>query len=211
MKRAEVSIIQSGRLSRDADGAVLDAHSTVTLIRTRRQLILVDTGAPEDGPHLVEALRSENISPSQITLVINSHGHRDHVGGNDLFPAARFVAHAAEPQITRIFPAGAPFTLVRAPRRVDHGVMVLPTPGHSPGSLSVVVSDPLCRFEGGGGTVVIAGDAIPLRANYLMGVPPALHWDIEASRKSMAAITSLADWVIPGHDHPFRVQRNNSV
>ena len=46
---------------------------------------------------------------------------------------------------------------------------------------------------------------MPTEANYLKGVPPAISYDTNVSLQSMARITDLADWVIPGHDKPFRV------
>jgi len=47
---------------------------------------------------------------------------------------------------------------------------------------------------------------VPTEANYLKGVPPAISYDSSVSLQSMIMITDMADWVIPGHDKPFRVR-----
>ena len=58
-----------------------------------------DTGAggldPETG-RLLRNLHAEGISPADIDMVILTHGHPDHIGGNTIegksaFPCARFV------------------------------------------------------------------------------------------------------------------------
>ncbi len=54
-------------------------------------------------------------------------------------------------------------------------------------------------------TVIIAGDALPTRANYVKWVPPAIHFNRAVSLQSMSKIVEIADWVIPGHDEPFKV------
>ena len=70
------------------------------LVETGGQRILVDTGggsfAPTDG-RLHDNLRAEGVALESIDVVILTHAHADHVGGNldaaqrPAFPEARFV------------------------------------------------------------------------------------------------------------------------
>jgi glyoxylase-like metal-dependent hydrolase (beta-lactamase superfamily II) len=205
MKVPMIHILQEGWLKRAEDGTILNAHSTVTLIRSQRELILVDSGAPGAAPKICSAMNSLGIAPDEITLVINTHGHADHVGANRLFTRARFLAHTAETDMVAKFPDGAKYYLVSAAQKIDSWVEIFETPGHTPGSLSVLVKKASAPFGARNEAVVIAGDALPLMANYLKNVPPTLHWDAGISRQSIARVLTLADWVIPGHDHPFRV------
>ncbi len=64
------------------------------LVRAGGKTILVETGAGDkwdekrrdiyalDGPHLTERLRDYGVHPHEIDIVINTHLHFDHCGGN---------------------------------------------------------------------------------------------------------------------------------
>ena len=55
------------------------------LVDTGGDLVLVDTGADGLGPNtgrLVENLHAVGITPGDISTVIMTHGHPDHIGGN---------------------------------------------------------------------------------------------------------------------------------
>ena len=61
------------------------------------QALLVDTKLATFGPSLARQARSR---APQLAMVINTHHHADHSGGNFAFEAPRLVAHAkAEPRI----------------------------------------------------------------------------------------------------------------
>lgn len=44
--------------------------------------VLVDTGFGSDAPELVPWLRAHGVAPEALALVVNTHFHSDHVGGN---------------------------------------------------------------------------------------------------------------------------------
>jgi glyoxylase-like metal-dependent hydrolase (beta-lactamase superfamily II) len=55
------------------------------VIHTGQQRVLVDTGADGLAPttgKLIENLEAEGIAPEDIDVVILTHGHPDHIGGN---------------------------------------------------------------------------------------------------------------------------------
>lgn len=89
------------------------------LIKTREDLVLVDTGigtlippkftqyyAIDRKPDLIESLKDLGIAPDEITFVINTHLHFDHCGGNThknaagdiipTFPNATYVIQKGE-------------------------------------------------------------------------------------------------------------------
>ena len=47
--------------------------------------ILVDTGAGENKDYLFAKLRENGVEPEDIELVVNTHCHFDHIGGNHFF------------------------------------------------------------------------------------------------------------------------------
>jgi N-acyl homoserine lactone hydrolase len=187
-----VRVLRKGHLVREG-GTVVDASSTVTLVESGSKVILVDTGSVTELDGLGSALREASLRPDRIDAVLNTHLHMDHCGGNDLFTGAVFMAHALERP-----PAGT--VKVAEGDVLAEGVSVMETPGHTEGCVTVLVQAEL-RYA-------VCGDAIPTKANYDAGTPPALHVDRRLAIQSMNRILSWADVVVPGHDAPFEVARN---
>ena len=42
--------------------------------------VLVDTGAPGDLKRILAALRAQAVEPTQLALIVLTHGHSDHAG-----------------------------------------------------------------------------------------------------------------------------------
>lgn len=93
--------------------AVLDAagydrgnvirQDTFVLVQTGSQVVLIDTGIGAGlGGALVSNLKGAGIEPGDIDVVITTHGHPDHIGGNvdetgaPTFPNARYVMSEKE-------------------------------------------------------------------------------------------------------------------
>ena len=55
--------------------------------------ILVDTGAGLNKDYLFSKLRENNVEPTDIELIVNTHCHFDHIGGNHFFPDAKVAIH----------------------------------------------------------------------------------------------------------------------
>ncbi len=75
------------------------------LIHTGQQRVLVDTGAGNLAPttgHLMAQLHTLGVAAEDIDVVILTHGHPDHIGGNldgagkPAFPKARYVMARTE-------------------------------------------------------------------------------------------------------------------
>ena len=88
------------------DPSQLVAQKTSVVIDTGSEMVLVDTGSGAGGGPgaglLIDNLRREGIQPDDITVVVNTHGHADHIGGNvtaggnALFSNARYVSSQEE-------------------------------------------------------------------------------------------------------------------
>lgn len=76
------------------------SQNTLAVIDTGNERVLVDTGS--GSGLLMENLRREGIEPGDIDVVILTHAHGDHVGGNvdadgnPAFPNARYVMSKEE-------------------------------------------------------------------------------------------------------------------
>jgi metallo-beta-lactamase class B len=127
------------------------------LVVTPQGDVLIDTG-PQDAAPLI-ARNIETLGPklNQVTWILTSHEHRDHVGGLaelKRLTGARIAAREgvrqtletgildpADPQYTPkpSYPGARVDRVLRDGERIDMGPIVLTahaTPGHSPGSTS---------------------------------------------------------------------------
>jgi N-acyl homoserine lactone hydrolase len=185
-----VFLLKSGSIERDQAGNILDARSSVTLIKTERGWIIVDTGQVGDEEEILKALADLGLEKSDIDIIVNTHSHPDHCANNRLFSRAK-----------TIYPKDGEL--------IAPGVRALVTPGHSPDSISVVVDATIQQGDEMAPTsrrVVIAGDALPTLGNFQKRVPPAVHYDRALAVASMNKIIEMADIVIPGHDRPFSLR-----
>src|SRR5499426_194840 len=59
---------------------------------TEKGVVVVDTKYANNGPGILEKIKS--VTPKPVIMVINTHTHGDHVGGNGAFTGAvQFIAH----------------------------------------------------------------------------------------------------------------------
>jgi len=122
--------------------------------------ILVDTGVGADHPaiealyqprvySLDDALEGHGAAISDITAVVNTHLHYDHCGNNNRFPGVPIYVQRAEYEAAQQplytipewveFP-GATYELLDGEFEVAPGVRLMPTPGHTPGHQSIIVT-----------------------------------------------------------------------
>ena len=191
MAENEVIQLVEGVIRRE-EGVVLEAHSSVTLVLCGDRRIIIDTSTPWRRKAVLSGLKERGISPKDIDTVVLSHLHGDHTSNNELFPNARLMAHVDELPPRGIDP-------VLEDMEICEGVRLIHTPGHTRGSMSVLVQAER-RY-------VAAGDALPTKDNYDKWVPPSLNYYPELALRSMRRIVNMADVVIPGHDAAFEVNR----
>lgn len=167
---------------------------------------------------ITEALARIGVQPEDIDIVIFTHLHWDHCANMKAFVNARFIVHQVEldfalnplPPYYRSYEAtalgivppfaGVEFDVVNGEEEVLPGIVVFPTPGHSPGHQSVAV-------ETAEGTYVIAGDAVFVYENLegdldrqLPYIPIGRFVNFFDMWRSIEAIDQRADFVLPGHD-----------
>ncbi|XP_026677484.1 metallo-beta-lactamase domain-containing protein 1-like [Diaphorina citri] len=131
----EVHVLYEG-YSKILDSGGMSANCTCTLITGGQHKIIVDTMTAWDGDRIVEALARHKVSCSEITYVICTHGHSDHIGNNNLFRSAKHIVGYSisekdfyhDPQ----FESGEDYI-------IDDFIKVTPTPGHTLTDVSVLV------------------------------------------------------------------------
>jgi glyoxylase-like metal-dependent hydrolase (beta-lactamase superfamily II) len=213
---------------------ILMAMNTL-LIRTAGKWILIETGAGdkwdakreaiysfEGSPRLPEKLIARGIPPEKIDIVINTHLHFDHCGGNTrmvngkavpVFPNARYVVQRGELEHAKApterdrasyFPdnflpmeESEQWWLLDGDAEVVPGVELIRTPGHN--------RDMMCvRLTGGGKTVFFLADFIPTAAH--LPYPWIMAYDLYPlttleNKKKLIPQAAREGWlVIFGHD-----------
>ncbi|MEM5582623.1 MBL fold metallo-hydrolase [Roseibium sp. AS2] len=164
---------------------MLTPDCNVTLLRTGDRVVLFDVGAganfqPSAG-ELPAKLEDTGIDPSEITDVVLTHAHPDHLWGilddfdDPFYPEASIWVPqgewdywradgtlAATPEERKSFVVGAQsrfeaiedqVSMIRPGQEVLPGVEAVDTAGHTPGHMSYVI-------HGGSESVMVIGDAI---------------------------------------------------
>jgi glyoxylase-like metal-dependent hydrolase (beta-lactamase superfamily II) len=171
--------------------------------------LLWDTGhamtAPNVAPKvsIVDQLAKLGVKPEQIKYVGISHYHADHTGQVASFPGATLLIGAREwDAITAPKPAQGvnykPFEhwakgegkleALALDKDVfeDGSVIVLRTPGHTPGHQSLLVKLPQM------GAVIMVGDAVHFRENWDSDGVPAFNYDRAQTIASLERLKKLA-------------------
>jgi glyoxylase-like metal-dependent hydrolase (beta-lactamase superfamily II) len=184
------------------------------LVEHASGLVLIDSGAGNkeeakfkdiygienegtDGRTLLEdGLREIGARPEDVAIVINTHLHFDHAGGNTYrdesgtikpsFPNARYfvkrgeydyATHTNERTSASYFErnfmpvvATGKFEFVSREREIVKGIRVVPTPGHTPFHQSILI-------DSGGDRAFFLGDLIPTHAH--LPLPWIMGYDVE--------------------------------
>jgi glyoxylase-like metal-dependent hydrolase (beta-lactamase superfamily II) len=217
----------------------------VMLVEHASGLVLVDTGAgskENDKFHeiygvenagsggltlLEDGLKALGVQPADVSLVINTHLHFDHAGGNTVrsadgeirpaFPNARYLVQRREFEFATnlnertvasyythnympISDAGL-FDFVAGEVEVLDGVTVIPTPGHVPGHQSVLVTS-------GGESALFLGDVAPTATH--LPLPWIMGYDVEPlvtleSKRRILGRALEEQWLVV-FEHDWRVE-----
>ncbi|MBD3229190.1 MAG: MBL fold metallo-hydrolase [Candidatus Lokiarchaeota archaeon] len=190
-----IKILRPGYLIRSINGVILDARSTIILVQTKTSNILIDTSAKKDAKILLDALRRKKLTFNDIDIIINTHGHMDHIGNIELFKTAKIYSHYLNKFVK------SAIKIRKFPFKINDGIKLIETPGHSFDSISVILK--------WNKVYVASGDCIPLKSNLINWIPPIMNIDPVRAIQSMKKITKIADVIIPGHDKPFKINKED--
>lgn len=140
--------------------------------------LLFDTGL---GPHndIIDSmyeLRRASLPVRRADLVVNCHLHFDHCGGNQFVVDATIIAQRVELELAREpmytvpewvdFP-GARWQVIDGEHSITDDIRIVPTPGHTDGHQSVLLSGP-------DGLVVLAGQVAQTAAEFETSGEPSV-------------------------------------
>jgi N-acyl homoserine lactone hydrolase len=179
------------------------------LVKHGDDYLLWDSGHAMTTPNfapkvsLVDLLAQLDLKPDQIKYVGISHYHADHTGQVGSFPKATLLIGKREWEaITAPTPAEGvnykPFeNWIKGEGKVealaldkdvfgDGSVIVLRTPGHTPGHQSLLVKLPQT------GNVILSGDAVHFRENYDSDGVPGFNYDRAETVASIERLKKIA-------------------
>lgn len=211
------------------------------LVRANGQNILVDTGIGNKGdakfcdmfavdrtPSIEQSLKAHHLTPGDIQIVINTHLHLDHAGGNTrmepdrrifpTFPNARYYIQRSEWESAThpnertkgsyrqedfmILEEMGLIEFLEGDTNILEGIGVIETPGHTSHHQSALI-------ESDGKKALFLGDLIPTTAHipypYIMGYD-LFPLTTLATKKKILARTYEEHWLlIFQHDPKVRM------
>lgn len=207
-----------------APGKKLERFVYAYIVAGGSHICLVDSGVAGSAPLIIDALEDLGRKPGDVTLLLLTHAHPDHIGGARAIKKECNCQVAAHPQARRWVedteqqfrdrPVPGFHSLVEGPVAVDRllsdreildlgclSLEVIATPGHSRCSISL-----FCREDG----VLFTGDAIP-QANDL-----PIYEDMVVGVASIRKLRNipgikqlLSSWRDPDPDaDPYRLMDN---
>jgi glyoxylase-like metal-dependent hydrolase (beta-lactamase superfamily II) len=203
----DIALTDMGRFSPgySGPGALSD---TCYLIKHAQGWLLWDTGMPDAVASMPEGQKSNagvwtvkktlasqlaeiGVKPSDINYLALSHSHGDHVGNVKLFAQSTLLVQKAEyewpsPLGVGRFKPEHPATKLEGDHDVfgDGSIVIVATPGHTPGHQSLLVRLPKT------GPVLLTGDAVHFKDNWDNRRVPAQNTDKD---KTLASLQRLAD------------------
>ncbi|MFC4408881.1 MBL fold metallo-hydrolase [Chungangia koreensis] len=108
---------------------------------------LIDCGKKEHAQLLVDALQSLSKTPDDVTVIIATHGHEDHVQGIDLFAKAVKYIHIREEGAIEVSNSDR-FTTVKDDSGIIGDFTYALVGTHSPGSMVVYHRPTKILFSG---------------------------------------------------------------
>ncbi len=167
---------------------------------------------------LEDGLAQIGVAANDVVLMIDTHLHFDHAGGNTYvdgegqirltFPRARYVVQRAEylyatnanertaasyfaHNYAPVMDAGR-LELVQGEVEIIPGITLMPTPGHTPGHQSV-------RLDSGGETALFLADLVPTAAH--LPLPWIMGYDVEPlvtleTKRRILKSAAEQDWLV---------------
>jgi glyoxylase-like metal-dependent hydrolase (beta-lactamase superfamily II) len=174
-----------------SEDGILELSLGGFLVRTADRLVLVDAGVGRfdngvfAGGRLMESLSALGVAPTDVTDVVFTHLHFDHVGwatqqGDIVFPRATYRCHQADwdhfvtgpgalkGAVRKLSPITERLEVFAGGATIAPGIDVRHAPGHTPGSAIVVVSS-------GAERALLLGDVVHCPVELIEGEWEMVH------------------------------------
>jgi hydroxyacylglutathione hydrolase len=185
------------------------ANNCNTYVLMGRVPTVIDPGHEMFASGLLDEMRQDGIDAASIRMVINTHGHPDHIEANNRFkgPATHFAIHQAEYDYFQIAgralfvkmgiqPPDNTYDILLQEGDLQLGEItldVLHTPGHSPGGICLYWPEMRALFS---------GDTLFAMGVGRVDLPGG---DAKALAQSISRLMELdIELLLPGHGPPIQ-------
>jgi len=179
---AEVKVLIEGYTSENKAEETGEEKTcaTISLVRDKDIIMVVDPGVLEDQQILINALEKEGLGIDDVNIVCITHSHIDHYRNIGMFPKAKTLEYYGLWDKNTVDDWNEQFT---------DDIRIIKTPGHNYDSITLLVKTDK-------GIVAVCGDVFwkensPEDDQYAS--------DKEKLEQSRKKVLELADYIIPGH------------
>lgn len=200
-------------------------NCNVYLVEDGDTLILIDTGLPRSVKKIIKAIEELGRKPNDVSTIVITHFHIDHVGSlkkMKVLTGAKVAVHKADADyvsgkqsppkpknlmlkaLTSVLKATPVDTEVVLEEGDKVGrLVVIHTPGHSEGSISLL---------DGERKVMFVGDAVRFMDGELEGAPPRFTLDAAKAKESIGKIATFEfDIMLSGHGQPLMEKASQKI
>jgi len=200
-------------------------NCNVYLVENGDKLILIDTGLPRSDKKIVKAIEDLGRKPADVSTIVITHFHVDHVGSlrkMKELTGAKVAVHEADadyvdgkrspPKPKNLMMKALSSVVKAAPVDVElrlkegdkvGGLVVIHTPGHSEGSISLLDT---------ARKVMFVGDAVRFVDGEVQGPPPRFTPDPAKAKESIGKISTFDfDIMLSGHGQPLMEKASQKI
>ena len=181
---AEVKILLTGYTSEE--GGEETTQCTVSLVKDKDIVMIVDPGTMKDRQMLIDALAKEGLKINDVNYVCITHSHMDHYRNIGMFPNAKALDFWGIWERDTVDDWNEQFT---------ENIQIIKTPGHDRTGISLLVKTEK-------GVVGIVGDVF-WKEDEPKDDPYAD--DKEKLEQSRKIVKEKAKFIIPGHGDMYNV------
>ncbi|MEM0227061.1 MAG: MBL fold metallo-hydrolase [Thermofilaceae archaeon] len=179
----------------------------IVLIESDGRYGIYDPGHFGNKEYLLNSLKNNGLSTSDIEFVILSHLHYDHSLNSLIFSKAKIYASKREVEYTQNTPdlysaQYLPTLLNDRLIKVEegdtlYGLKFILLPGHTAGTLGVIDND-----------TMLVGDAIKYVNDAKKRETSFAYYNLSAANQSITKALKMGKIIVPGHDLPFKVSES---
>ena len=201
------------------------AHANVYLLINGEELTVIDTGTSGNAQKTVAYIQKIGHQPADVKTIILTHFHMDHMGSAEELKDltnAKVAVHTEDadyvsgkkplPKPKNILFRAVSSFVKPVPVQVDvilkegdkiAGLVVIHTPGHTPGSIMLLDEER---------KVLFAGDTLRYDGKKVSGAPEQFSTDPNQIRESIAKASTLNfDVMLPGHGETLKPNASEEI